>query len=313
MRIIRGLRKLKPVPKGSVVTIGVFDGLHRGHREIINKVTARAKQLNLKSVVVTFDPHPLKVLNPKSGSLSLISLDHRINLIKELGVDILVILKFTSALAKLSPEAFVKNVLIDPLAAKEVYVSDNFYFGRGGRADAMQLKALASGFGLKTVILKPVKISDAIVSSSLIRKFIMSGNLRKAQEFLGRPVSLLGSVVSGSKLARRLGYPTANINPHHEVIPPSGVYAVRVRFKNRLFKGVLNIGTKPTFYSSHDREPTVEVHIFNFDKRIYGKTLEILFVRKLRGEAKFKASDELVSQIKRDEIRARSILRLYKF
>lgn len=309
MKVIKGLNRVQRFTEGSVVTIGVFDGMHIGHQLIIGKVASRAKELNLKSVVITFDPHPLKVLHPKSGVPSLISLDHRIRLIGELGVDILVILKFTKSIANLAPEQFVKNIMIDKIGIKEIYVGDNFYFGKGATAGIEVMRNLAGDFNFKINIIKPIKIDGDIVSSSLIRKLIIKGDIVRALKFLARPVSILGTVVSGSRLARRLGYPTANINPHHEVIPPSGVYAVLVSFKNKLLKGVLNIGTRPTFYGPRDREPAIEVHIFNFDKRIYGKDLEILFIKKLRDEKRFKNIDDLVSRIRLDEKRARSILK----
>lgn len=310
MKIVRGLRGIKKLAKrSSVVTIGVFDGLHIGHKEIIEMVVKRAKKLNLKSVVLTFDPHPLKVLHSTSWIPSLLSLNHRIKLIEELGVDFLAVLNFTKTISNLSPEKFVKDILISKIGVKEIYVGENFYFGKGAEAGTDALKGLAERFGFGAEIVKPIRIGKDIVSSSLIRKLIMSGDIEKASKFLGRPMSILGTVVSGSRLARVLGYPTANINPHHEAIPPSGVYAVLARLKNRVFKGVLNIGTRPTFYSPRDPEPTIEVHIFDFDERIYGKEIEILFIEKLRDEAKFKNRDELIEQIRKDEKLARAILR----
>ena len=309
MKTIRGLRKLKRPIKGSIVTIGVFDGVHIGHRKVINKVVSAAKKLCLKSVVLTFDPHPLKVLHTSSGVPSLISLNHRIKLIKELGLDVLVILKFTKSIAGLAPEKFVRDILICKIGMKEIYVGKDFYFGKGASSGPEVLKNLAKKFLFKTTMVKSVKIGRNIVSSSVIRRFIINGNIEKASRFLGRPVSVLGTVVGGSKLARVLGYPTANINPHHEAIPPSGVYAVRVRFKKRVLKGVLNIGSKPTFYSPKDRKTAIEVHIFDFDKRIYGRELEVLFVKKIRDEFKFKDKDALVAQIRQDEAIARKLLR----
>ena len=296
--------------KGSVVTIGVFDGVHIGHRKIIKKVVDRTRTLGLKSVVVTFDPHPLKILRPGTAEpLSLVSLQHRIRLIRALDVDYLLILKFTRMFSLLSPSNFVKDVLINRLGAKEIYVGENFYFGRNASGGAHILKKISQGFGCRVYTLKPVKISNRIVSSSLIRKLILRGILAEASRLLARPVSILGTVVEGSKLARLLGYPTANVNPHHEIIPPTGVYAVKINLDGRWLKGILNIGVRPTFYSSRDREPTIEVHIFDFTSRIYGKDIEIFFIKKIRDERRFKNAKELIAQIRRDERTARSVLR----
>lgn len=299
------INKLK---QGSVVSIGVFDGVHIGHKKIIADVVRTGRKLRSNSVVVTFNPHPLKVINPKYSIPSIISLHHRLQLIESLGVDAAIVLNFTRSVSHLTPECFIKNILINRLHAKEVIVGENFYFGRRAKADARILKDIGKNFGLRVKIVRSVKKNGKVVSSSAIRQLITKGDLRKASALLGRPVSVLGTVVAGSKFARVLGYPTANINPHHEVIPPFGVYAVKVRFAGKFYKGLLNIGTRPTFFSSRDEEPTIEVHIFGFNKRIYGKEIEVLFVRKLRDEKKFKSIAPLIRQIKKDENRARQIL-----
>ena len=292
----------------SVVTIGVFDGVHLGHCKVIKDLARRGREADLKSVVVTFSPHPIKILRPGYKIPSLISLDHRTRLIKALGVDAVIVLNFTKAVSDLAPEDFVKNILIDRLGASEVFVGENFYFGKGARADAGALKSIAEGLGLKVRVIRPVMVNGQTVSSSRIRRLILKGDLGSASRLLGRPVSVLGTVVAGSKLAKALGYPTANINPHHEVIPPFGVYAVRVSFGGRLYKGVLNIGTRPTFYSPRDKEPSIEVHIFGFNKRIYGKDLEVLFVKKLRDEKKFASHAGLIRQIEKDALAAHHAL-----
>lgn len=312
MIIYRGIKSIRKI-KGSVATIGVFDGVHKGHRAVINNVVRRASRLGVKSVVITFDPHPAKVLKKGGGAPSLISLDHRINLIRELGVDILVILSFTRNLARYSPERFFNRVLVDLLGVKEVYVGDNFFFGRGASAGAGRLRSIAGSSSVKIEVVRPVMVGDRVASSSLVRKLILSGQLDSAGKVLGRPVSILGTVVRGRKLARSLGYPTANINPHHEVIPPRGVYAVKVRYGNRYLGGVLNIGWKPTFFGPRDMEPTVEVHIFGFRRKIYGKDLEIVFVRKVRDEVRFRDGSDLARQIGRDISASKGILKmLYK-
>ena len=271
MKIMRGFKRLKGCAKGSVVTIGVFDGVHAGHVAIIKKVVASAKKAHCSSIVVTFDPHPLKILKPHKKIPSLISLKHRIKLIEELGVDLLVIVKFNRAFSKMSPEEFIKNILVDKLHAIEIYAGENFYFGKGARAGAGILRKLSARYKFNVITVKPIKKSGHIVSSSLLRKLIVSGNLHKAARLLGRPVSVFGTVVRGSGIARGLGCPTANVNPHHEVVPPCGVYVVRARAGEKKFGGVVNIGFRPTFYNSRDEEPTVEVHLFGFKGNLYNK------------------------------------------
>lgn len=295
--------------KRSIVTIGIFDGVHIGHETIIRKVVIRAKRLGVKSIVVTFDPHPLKVLGTGHFVPSLISLKHRVRLIKALGIDKILVMNFDKRMAAMAPEKFVAGVIIKKLNAGEIFVGEDFRFGRGARSDASDLKAIGEKIGLKVKVVKHVKKKGFIISSTLIRRLVVSGSINEASSFLGRPYSVLGTVVGGTRLARSLGYPTANINPHHEAIPPSGVYAVRVKFNGRLFKGVMNIGVRPTFYDhGRDKEPSIEVHIFDFNSRIYGRDLEILFVRKLRDEKKFKTIDRLIAQIKKDEASSRKAL-----
>ena len=295
--------------KHSIVTVGVFDGLHVGHRAVLKKVVARAKAAGARSVAVTFEPHPLKVLSHRHFVPSIISLKHRIKLMKELGIDKVLVMKFDKKMAGMPAATFIKDIIITKLNAEEIFVGEDFCFGPHAQADTGVLKAIGKRFGLKVNVMKHVKKGGIVVSSSVIRQLVINGAIDKASEFLGRPYSILGTVVRGSKLARSLGYPTANINPHHEAVPPGGVYAVKVKFKGWLFKGVMNIGVRPTFYDhGRDREPSIEVHIFDFRLGIYGKDLEILFVRKLRNEKKFKTIDALVGQIKKDEALARSIL-----
>lgn len=308
MQVIKGLNTLRSV-KNSVVTVGVFDGVHTGHKKIISKVVQAAKKRKLSSVVLTFDPHPLKILNPKLKVPSLISLKHRIRLLEELGVDDVIVLNFTRSFSRILPEKFVRDILVKKIGAKAIFAGPDFYFGKGAKAGYALLRKLSRTFGFKVKIVKPVKIRGSIVSSSLIREHISKGELGRAAILLGRPVSILGTVVKGTGLAKYLGYPTANVNPHHEAIPPTGVYAVRIKLGSKRFKGVLNIGTRPTFYSPQDKEPSIEVHIFNFKGDLYGRDVEILFVKKIREERKFKVIADLISAIKNDEKKALQILK----
>lgn len=309
MKVLRGLNRLHCGQNSSIVTIGVFDGVHVGHNAVIRKAVARARALGLESIVITFDPNPAKLLRRSSRAPSLISLEHRMRLIETMAPDRVAVLRFTKTLASLSPEAFVKNILLAHAGASEVYVGDNFYFGKAAEAGTKELQKLGIRLGFKVTVVRAVRIGRKRISSSHIRKLVTSGRLHEAEKFLGRPVSVLGTVTSGANLARELGYPTANLNPHHEVIPPSGVYAAMVRYGGKLFKGVLNIGNRPTFYAPRDQEPAIEVHIFGFNKKIYGHDLEVFFIRKIRDEKKFSCKEALIRQIEKDEKSALALLR----
>ena len=308
MELIKGLKALKRQAKGSIVTVGVFDGLHIGHRTIIRKVVTAARKAKLASVVVTFDPHPAKILKSAQKAPSLISLKHRIRLIEELGIDILLVVKFTAPFSRLTPEKFVKNILVDKFRMKEIYTGENFYFGKGAAAGIEMLRGTSRRYGFKVTTVNPIRALGHIVSSSLIRQLILQGSLGEAARLLSRPVSVFGTVVKGSGVARGLGCPTANINPHHEVVPPRGVYAVKERVGKRELRGILNIGFRPTFYGSRDEEPTIEVHIFDFKGNLYNKDIEVCFVKKIRDERKFESAAALIEQIKRDMKAAQRIL-----
>ncbi len=308
MKILTGLRKLGSQPRGSVVTIGVFDGVHIGHKAIIGKATAFARKSGLASVVITFDPHPVKILKPGSGAHSLISLKHRIRLIEGLGADILLVVKFTRSFSNMAAGSFVRNVLLRKFRMKRICIGEDFYFGKGAGASAGALRKLGVRHGFKVTVVRQVKSDGHVVSSSRIRKLISEGDLGGAARLLGRPVSVLGTVVKGSGIARGLGCPTANVNPHHEVIPPRGVYAVRAAFGGKEFGGILNIGFRPTFYSSRDEEPTIEVHLFGFKGDMYNKDIEVYFVKRIRGETRFGSKAALARQIAKDMAAARRIL-----
>ena len=295
--------------KKSVVTIGVFDGVHVGHRAVIEETVGRARATGALSIVVTFDPHPLKVLGGGHLAPSLMSLKHRVKTIKDLGVDKVMVMKFDRRLSTMDPEVFINKAIHGGLNAAEIFVGEDFCFGKGAGADIKELKRIGRAAGMKVHSVKAVKRGRRVISSSEIRRLIVSGKIAEASKLLGRPFSILGTVVSGARLARALGYPTANINPHHEAMPPSGVYAVKVKFGSKLYKGVMNIGVRPTFYDhGRDIEPSIEVHIFGFRGDIYGKDLEIFFVKRMRAEKKFNTIDSLIEQVKKDEKAAKRLL-----
>lgn len=312
MKVIKSLRALGKIAiKNSVVTIGVFDGVHAGHRKIVTELVRRAKATRSKSVIMTFDPHPLRVLKGKAYVPSITSLEHRIRLLGALGADYTVILKFTKKFSNLTPYDFTTKILVKKLGAKEIFAGENFYFGRAASSGVKTLERLAGRFSFKVRIIPPVMVKGHVISSSFIRHLIMAGDLDRASKFLARPVSILGTVMRGDRRGRILGFPTANINPHHEAIPPSGVYAVKVVCRKKVLNGVLNIGRRPTFYKGDESaEPSIEVHIFDFNKNIYGEDLEIIFIKRIRPEKRFADREGLAEQIRRDAAKAKKALQV---
>jgi len=306
MQIFDSVEKVTPDFKRCVVAVGFFDGVHIGHQKVIKRSKELARRLNAKSLVLTFEPHPLKLFPLPSSQLRLLtSLAHKLKLLQDLGVDGCLVVKFTKSFARTTPLGFVRKILAEGLTAQKVCVGPNFTFGRNKSGDVGTLKKIASRFGVKVEVIKPAKANNQIVSSSLLRSFIARGELEKANRCLDRRFSIFGKVVKGKKRGRLIGYPTANIKPYHEVIPPGGVYSVKVRWSRRIYSGILNIGKRPTFGDGFEKEPTVEAHIFDFDRQLYGEELEIFFGRKIREERKFAGKEDLIRQIKKDERLAR--------
>ncbi len=299
MRVIYGINKIRQ-KAAAVVAMGVFDGVHRGHKKILKAAVAKARQIKGVSIVVTFWPHPRL-------QESLYSLEHRLGIFAELGIDLCVVINFTRHFSRISAADFVKKVLVDKLCAKYIYVGKDFRFGRNTQGSFVLLEELGKKYGFEAIGFAIVKHRGRAISSTLIRGIIKQGKIREAQALLGRPVSILGTVVKGTSLGRILGFPTANINPHHEVIPAEGIYAVRIMFKRKKFMGACYIGKKPTV-KAPKKVTGVEVYILNFKGNIYGENLEIQFVRKIRPDKKFSSLETLSSQIRKDIICVRKIL-----
>lgn len=299
MKVIRGINNIGKF-KDPVVALGVFDGVHRGHREILRATAEKAHEIGGMSIALTFWPHP-------QGQESLYSLEHRLRLIEELGIDVCIVINFSPHFAKIKAEKFIKDILAKKINARYVYVGKNFRFGRGAKGDIDLLRMSGNCYGFKAEGLGIIQRKSRPVSSTLIRGLIKNGNIKSAQDLLGRPVSILGTVIKGTAIGRILGFPTANINPHHEVIPESGIYAVRIIFGKKKLKGVCYIGKRPTLNIMHPKV-NVEVHIFNFRKNIYGKYLEIQFVKRMRPDKKFPNLYLLSKQIKTDIKSAKKLL-----
>jgi len=279
--------------------MGVFDGVHRGHREILKAAVKKAREIKGTSIVLTFWPHPQK-------QASLYSLEHRERLIAELGIDVCIVINFTRHFAKIKAEDFIQDILADKIDAAYVYVGKDFRFGAEAKGDFCLLRKIAKAYGFRAQGFNIIKVKGVAISSTLIRKLIKQGLIKEAERLLARPVSILGTVIRGTKIGRILGFPTANINPHHEVIPAEGIYAVRIYLDNHQFKGACYIGTKPSI--SAGEKISVEAHLFGFHKNIYGKYLEIQFVKKIRPDKKFPSLALLTKQIKKDVISAKRIL-----
>jgi len=288
MKVIYGIDKIKRYKK-PVVALGVFDGVHRGHRQILNYSLSLARRIKGTSIAFTFWPHPHK-------KESLYSLRHRIKLISETGIDVCIIARFNKKFSALSAVDFVKNILTGKIGANYVCVGKNFHFGRAAQGNVRLLERLSMIFGFKLKVFHLIRINGHPVSSTSIRNLISKGNIRTAEKLLGRPVSVFGTVVKGAYLSRRLGFPSANINLHHEVAPPPAVYAAKVILDKKKLNGICYIADKH-----------IEAHIFNFKKNIYGKDLEVQFVKKIRNKINFSSRDSLAKQIKKDILAAKKI------
>lgn len=296
MQLIRNIKKIENI-KSPITTIGNFDGVHIGHQQVLKAVKKRAQKLNLPSIVYTFEPHPLKVVAPHKGLLLLTTPEEKIKLIKASGIDYLILAKFTKEFASQHPKKFVANILVKQLRAKEIWVGHDYAFGKGRAGTIEYLRKLGEEFGFKVNVIPAYKRRGAIVSSSKIRKYLIEGKVKEAAVFLGRPYTLSGKIVRGRNIGKHLGFPTANIAVHNELIPRDGIYAVHVLLGAKTYKGAANIGFAPTF---HTKKRAVEVHIIGFKGNIYGKKIKMEFVERLRGEKVFKSVSELAVQIRKD-------------
>ena len=287
-----------------VLAIGTFDGVHLGHRKIIATLHDRAKTMNGESVIFTFDPHPRKVLNVDEESIRLLTtLDEKIALFEQSGIDHLIIYPFTVEFSRLTYEEFVETVLVGQIHLKFLVVGYDHKFGKNREGDFDFLKTCADRFDFQIEKQDVLLMNQASVSSTKIRESIQLGDFETANACLGYPFQLHGTVVKGQKLGRTIQFPTANINASDpdKIIPGYGVYAVQVMVQGNSYHGMLNIGSRPTVNNNADHR-TVEVHIFNFDSDIYGKPIEVVFFKKLREEQKFPSLEALKDQLDKDKI-----------
>ena len=288
------------------LTLGAYDGIHVGHQKIVRRVIERAKEIGGASCVVTFDPHPREILMPDAAPDLLTATKKKTELLEALGVDAVCLIRFTREFAQVEARDFVKNFLIDKLGAKAFVEGYDWRFGKGRRGDVELLREIGKENDCEVEQIDGVVVDGQIVSSTLTRRLIWDGDLDTAASYLGRRYSITGDVVEGSRLGREIGFPTANIEPHHEAIPPNGIYAVRVDVAGMRKDGTLNIGVRPTV--TEEKKRTIEVHIMDFYQDIYDEEIEVTFVEKLRDEKKFPSLDALTDQIKKDVENARRVL-----
>lgn len=302
MRIVRGLLSVPPERRPSAVALGVFDGVHLGHRAILGAAVAHARATGSPALACTFEPHPLEVLQPGRAPQPITTLDERLDLIAACGIDGAVVLDFTPALAAMESEAFVKEVLVDRLAARQVVVGVDHRFGRGARGDARLLRALGPSVGFRVDVIEPLAVDGVAVSSTAIRAALGRGDLDAAARMLGRPYTLPGKVVAGAGRGRTLGFPTANVAPDRPVLVAAGVYACRADVGGHSHPAVVNIGVRPTF---GEDTLAVEAHLLDFAGDLYGQTFCLTFVARVREERRFPSVEALRAQIAQDAETAR--------
>jgi riboflavin kinase/FMN adenylyltransferase len=309
MKVIDGLEKMKQKLRYPVLTLGNFDGVHLGHMEIFRMLKERAKAKHGTSIVFTFVPHPLSVIAPDRAPKLLTTYKDKISLIEHSGIDVIICTHFTKEFARVSAEDFAREVLCKTLNVKEVFIGENYLFGKGRKGSPELLKEIGKGCGFDVTIIKEIKVNNATLSSSNIRKLIAKGRVDEAATLLGRSYSVEGIVVEGAKRGKSLlKTPTANLLTANELLPRDGVYAVTVDIDGTMYGGASNIGYNPTF---GDKKFSFETHVLDFNGRLLGKTLRVYFLKRIRDERKFSGADELAIQLRQDLAAIRNVLELH--
>lgn len=306
MQVLRSIAELSELRGPLFTAIGVFDGVHLGHQAVISTSAAHAREAGGTPVVVTFDPHPAKVLRPDQAPHLITATQHKIALIRELGVAHLLVVRFDREFAATPPEEFVRALVTHGKPLREICVGHEWSFGKNRAGNLALLQKLGAEHHFDVVGIKPVAANGTVVSSTAIRQAVETGDLERAAEMLGREYTILGTVKQGAQLGRKLGFPTANLSAHSEQFPPNGVYAAEARLDGAVLHGVANLGYRPTV-AAETPERLLELHLFDLNKDIYGEDVEVRFLRYLRPEQKFGSLDELKQQIARDVQNARTI------
>ena len=286
-----------------VATLGIFDGVHRGHRTLLDRVVQKAKEEKSESAVITFSPHPRLVLEQNNKNLSfLTTIEEKKILLAKAGVDHLIIIKFTPEFSNIPACDFLKDILVGEIGTKYLVIGHDHHFGRRGEGDFNTIKQCAKDLDFTVEQVEGYHTEDGMISSSLIRGAILNGDIEKANNWLGYSYSVSGQIIEGRKLGRKIGFPTANIKPYseHKLIPANGVYAVEVQLDKKVMPGMLSIGSNPTV-NTDINFMSIEVHILNFDEDIYGRNITVIFRKRLRDEKKFGNIQELAEQMELDK------------
>ncbi len=295
MHVITGSKNIPPPPYDCAVAIGNFDGVHCGHQKIIHILLETARKDNLYPLLLTFHPHPAKILTDRKIEL-LQTLEQRLGEIKRSGVQMVVVISFDHTFAQISAEEFVRIIICQKLKAKKVIVGENFRFGKERAGDVAKLIEFSNRYGFAVRSIPPLTIENSVVSSSLIRKLLYKGEIERANKLIGRPYEIEGTVIKGKSRGRRLGFPTANIHPLNDIAPP-GVFISKVRIGSKIFPSVTHVGSKPTF---DEKEIMIESYIIDYNNSLYEKKLYVQFLKKIREEKKFETPEALSLQIKND-------------
>jgi riboflavin kinase / FMN adenylyltransferase len=306
MKVHQDLHTL-PVFTRPVLTIGSFDGVHLGHRRIIQQLINHA--LNGESILITFEPHPRLVINPGDKTLKLLNtLQEKINLLSELGLHHLVVVPFDDAFRALTAKEYIADFIIKKFKPSTLIIGYDHHFGNNREGNLQLLKDMQSDYNYEVTEIPKQEIDDLAVSSTKIRNYLQEGNMNMANQMLVQPYSISGTVVHGDARGRTIGYPTANLSLHHryKLIPGNGVYAIRAQFQGKHYGGMMNIGTRPTIEST--QKISLEAHLFDFDKQIYDEFITVQIISKLRNEMKFNGIEELIGAIRKDEYEARLIV-----
>jgi riboflavin kinase/FMN adenylyltransferase len=288
-----------------VLALGNFDGLHRGHTKIIERIRRVAAERAATSLVLTFDPHPPRIVRPDKAPPLLMTLAQKLEALEHAGIQGVAIVQFTLELSRWEPETFVKTVLVDWVRVGEVWVGADFLFGRDRSGNFSLLRALGSHYGFRVEKIDPVRYKDFVVSSTRIRRLVAEGRVDEAGALLGHHVFVDGTVVRGAGRGRELGIPTANLETENELVPPNGVYATTVTIDDVVYPGVTNVGLRPTF--ADVQRPAIEAHVLGLDRDLYGKRVRLAFVQRMRDERRFPDVDALKAQIEADVRRARRL------
>lgn len=306
MKIFHGTENAN-ILRPTVLTLGVFDGLHLGHQRIMRQVVDRARALNAGATAITFDPHPREVLYPDTAPPLLQTLDQRLASLEALGIDQAIVVKFDREFAAQPAEDFLAKIVHDRLHAREVYLGQGFAFGkdRGGNIDL--LRRMGDELGFVAAEVEEVRLRGRRISSSVIRKLLLGGQINLARRMLGRPYGVEGIIIRGNRRGHTIGFPTANLKPKNRVIPRYGVYATATLIDGLWRKSITNIGVRPTF--ENESEPSIETYIFDFDEDLYGDAIRVRFLHRIRDERKFSGIDELKAQIERDTATAANYFR----